>query len=125
MKKTTLGTTTATFEYDAFGRTSSIRTEEGDNYLVTELEYDEYDRETLRRFDMKGDIQTLKQDYDVCDRIVEKTLMAGEQEDGWGRDTWLSTSAPGSHPPTLATLGAEAPSFTTSPARGDEKEDHV
>ncbi|MGE8465532.1 MAG: hypothetical protein ACN6QE_05265, partial [Pseudomonas putida] len=82
LKKTTLGTTTATFEYDAFGRTSSIRTEEGDNYLVTQLEYDEYDRETLRRFDMKGDIQTLKQDYDVCDRIVEKTLMAGEQEDG-------------------------------------------
>ncbi|MEG0635752.1 MAG: sugar-binding protein [Pseudomonas sp.] len=82
LKKTTLGTTTATFEYDAFGRTSSIRTEEGDNYLVTELEYDEYDRETLRRFDMKGDIQTLKQDYDVCDRIVEKTLMAGEQKGG-------------------------------------------
>ncbi|MET3679124.1 MULTISPECIES: sugar-binding protein [unclassified Pseudomonas] len=82
LQKTTLGTTVAMFEYDKLGRTSKIETRDGDNYLITWLEYDEFDRETLRRFDMPSEIQTLKQDYDVCDRIELKALKLGEQETG-------------------------------------------
>lgn len=82
LEETTLGSTVANFKYDKLGRTSQIETRDGDNYLITQLEYDEFDRETLRRFDMKGDIQTLTQHYDECDRIDVKTLKAGEPETG-------------------------------------------
>ena len=76
--QTTLGSTVAMFAYDTLGRTSEIATRDGDNFLITQLEYDDFDRETLRRFDMKGEIQTLTQRYDECDRIVVKTLWPGE-----------------------------------------------
>lgn len=81
LQKTTLGSTVATFEYDKLGRTSKIETRDGDNYLITQLEYDEFDRERCRRFDMKGEIQTLTQEYDECDRIELKTLWSGEADD--------------------------------------------
>lgn len=81
LQKTTLGSTVAMFEYDKLGRTSKIETRDGDNYLITQLEYDEFDRERRRRFDMKGEIQTLTQEYDECDRIELKTLWSGEPDD--------------------------------------------
>ncbi|WP_144171744.1 RHS repeat domain-containing protein [Pseudomonas sp. Kh13] len=81
LQQTTLGSTVAMFEYDKLGRTAKIETRDGDNYLITQLAYDEFDREWLRRFDMKGEIQTLTQDYDECDRIELKTLWSGEPDD--------------------------------------------
>ncbi|WGV19279.1 RHS repeat protein [Pseudomonas putida] len=81
LQMTSLGSTVALFEYDKLGRTSKIETRDGENYLITALEYDEFDRERLRRFDMKGEVQTLIQGYDECDRIAVKTLWPGEPEE--------------------------------------------
>jgi len=104
LQKTTLGSTVALFDYDVLGRTSRIETRDGDNFLVTQLEYDEFDRETLRRFDMKGEIQTLTQRYDECDRIVVKTLWPGapEQDDLRSADVYADRVRGKLHQPAVS-----------------------
>ena len=77
---TALGTVSSAFSYDALGRMSKIETVDEAtrpaNSLVTELEYDEFDREVLRRFIFADDSsQELRQDYNVIDGIVRKELI--------------------------------------------------
>lgn len=82
---TSLDTVASTFEYDELGRTRRIFTETRDEdgslrSLATELEYDDFERETLRRFDFGDSVQTLCQTYDAVDAIRVKTLSQAEQE---------------------------------------------
>lgn len=82
---TSLGSVASTFEYDGLGRTRRILTETRDEggsarYLATELGYDDFERETLRRFDFGDSIQELSQTYDAVDAIKVKTLVQGERE---------------------------------------------
>jgi YD repeat-containing protein len=75
---TSLGTTSSRFEYDDLGRTRCFTTVEGDEVtgqrLTTELEYDDFEREKLRRFIFTDAIQELEQAYSVVDAIERKTL---------------------------------------------------
>ncbi|WP_050577278.1 RHS repeat protein [Pseudomonas cremoricolorata] len=82
--QTALGTVASTFEYDELGRTRRIFTEtcDGDGSrrsLETTLEYDEFERETLRRFDFTDCVQTLSQTYDAVDAMETKTLCEGDR----------------------------------------------
>lgn len=72
---TALGTTRSTFAYDDAGELARIETRDGEQMLVTELEYDEFGREQVRRF-LLGDgiTQTLAQSYDEVDRLTQRTL---------------------------------------------------
>lgn len=77
---TKLGAISSTFTYDALGRMCRIETlDKGaarTNSLVTELEYDDFEREVLRRFIFAdGSRQELRQDYNVIDGIVRKELI--------------------------------------------------
>jgi len=78
LAETWLAEVKATFEYDALGRTRSIRTEADGRVLLTELEYDDFERECLRRFTTQDSLQELKQDYDEADAITRKTLTDGD-----------------------------------------------
>ncbi|MGB5955210.1 RHS repeat domain-containing protein [Pseudomonas sp.] len=72
---TTLGSTTADFTYDAFGRTHTITTKDGNQQLVTTLKYDEFDREISRTFDFGDSLtQSLTQVYNDIDNLVQRTL---------------------------------------------------
>ncbi|MNN29760.1 hypothetical protein D3C81_1433770 [compost metagenome] len=48
--------------------------------LRTELFYDDFDREILRRFDFGDTVQTLAQTYNAVDGIISKTLKEGDTE---------------------------------------------
>lgn len=79
LEQTSLGTLTSTFTYDSLGRNRSIMTQARDadgsvRSLQTTLEYDEFERETSRRFDFDDAQQVLAQAYDALDAIVSKTL---------------------------------------------------
>lgn len=65
-----------TFTYDRLGRTQSFDTVDvtTGNQLITLLEYDEFDRETLRTFDFGDTLQTLEQGYDEFDCLEYRTL---------------------------------------------------
>jgi YD repeat-containing protein len=77
---TSLGTTTSTFAYNDLAQLKSILTIDGSQQLKTDLEYDDFGREILRRFDLGNQvIQTLEQTYDEVDRLVQRTLMQGVQ----------------------------------------------
>ncbi|MFF7707799.1 hypothetical protein [Pseudomonas sp. NPDC007930] len=79
---TTLGMLACTLSYDALGRVHSVATHdraEGSN-LTTELAYDAYGREISRVFRYDSGTDQLTQAYDEMDRIVRKTLRAGEGE---------------------------------------------
>ncbi|MFJ4397680.1 RHS repeat domain-containing protein [Pseudomonas sp. NPDC089396] len=78
LHRTWLAEVSATFQYDDLGRTSSILTEADGQWLLTELEYDDFEREILRRFITEDSLQVLEQDYDEADAIISKTLSDGE-----------------------------------------------
>ncbi|CAM3964340.1 YD repeat-containing protein [Pseudomonas reidholzensis] len=77
LKRTTLGSLSSDFTYDGFGRTASYTTRDGDQSLKTSLEYDEFEREILRTFDLGGTQQTLAQVYNDVDGLTLKTLREG------------------------------------------------
>ena len=76
LAQTQLGTTASVFTYDSLGRTASITTTDsaGGQRVGITLQYDEFDRETLRRFDLNGVIQELTQAYNDVDGLVQRTL---------------------------------------------------
>lgn len=79
LKKTVLGTTASAFTYDSLNRTATIHTGDsasGQSVGIT-LQYDEFDRETLRRFDLNGLRQELSQVYNDVDGLKQRTLMEG------------------------------------------------
>ncbi|MDO7912669.1 sugar-binding protein [Pseudomonas sp. 22-AL-CL-001] len=78
LHETRLGELSASFHYDTLGRQIKVCTQEGAQYLTTTLAYDEFDRETLRTFDINGTVQTLAQAYDVRDALVSRTLAEGQ-----------------------------------------------
>ncbi|WP_369990428.1 RHS repeat domain-containing protein [Pseudomonas xanthosomatis] len=66
----------ADFSYDLLSRLQSTTTQdlESGRQLITSLEYDEFDRETLRTFDFGDTVQTLEQGYDQFDCLEYRTL---------------------------------------------------
>lgn len=66
----------ATFLYDELGRQQSITTLDlvDNQALTTTLDYDEFDRETLRTFEFADTVQTLEQGYDEFDCLEYRTL---------------------------------------------------
>ncbi|WP_349976521.1 sugar-binding protein [Pseudomonas sp. WHRI 8519] len=80
LASTTLGTLSSTFEYDPLGRLEVYETRDGEQYLKTTLEYDEFGREIHRTFDMGEHEQTLSQEYYPTDQLRDKYLLAGETE---------------------------------------------
>ncbi|MHC8314485.1 RHS repeat domain-containing protein [Pseudomonas sp. LB3P31] len=77
--KTQLGTTASTFTYDALGRTATIDTQDSQSgqSVGIVLQYDEFDREVLRSFDLNGVEQTLSQVYNDVDGLKQRTLKEG------------------------------------------------
>ena len=76
---TQLGTTSSTFTYDLLGRPETITTSDtgsGQSVGVT-LDYDEFDRETLREFDLDGVKQQMTQKYNDVDGLALRTLKEG------------------------------------------------
>ncbi|ATP49151.1 RHS repeat protein [Pseudomonas sp. ITEM 17296] len=77
----------ASFTYDDLGRMESTTTQDvtTGQQLTTRLEYDEFDRETLRTFDFGDILQTLEQGYDEFDclthRILKERLKDADEED--------------------------------------------
>lgn len=70
-----------TLEYDSLGRDSKVTTvdTQADTSLSTALSYDVYGREIKRCFTFsESQTETLEQEYDELDRIVLKTLKAGD-----------------------------------------------
>ncbi|MBF8781712.1 RHS repeat protein, partial [Pseudomonas fulva] len=74
LENTTLGSTRSDFSYDALGSLERIETQDGEQKLTTELEYDELGRETLRRFIHSDTTQELAQTYNAIDQLTRKTL---------------------------------------------------
>jgi RHS repeat-associated protein len=74
LERTQLGTTASTFTYDSLGRTASITTIDGGQEVGITLQYDEFDRETLRRFNLNGVIQEMTQVYNDVDGLAQRTL---------------------------------------------------
>ncbi|MBO9549831.1 RHS repeat domain-containing protein [Pseudomonas sp.] len=71
------------FAYDEFGRTKRFTTRDvrSASQLVTALEYDGFDRETVRSFDFGGDtLQILTQCYDQFDCIQQRVLLECDRE---------------------------------------------
>lgn len=66
----------ASFTYDDLGRMASTTTQDvtTGQQLTTRLEYDEFDRETLRTFDFGDILQTLEQGYDEFDCLTHRIL---------------------------------------------------
>lgn len=66
----------ATFLYDDLGRLQSTTTVDlvGNQALTTTLDYDAFDRETLRTFEFADTVQTLEQGYDEFDCLEYRTL---------------------------------------------------
>ncbi len=80
LKTTTLGSTSSIFEYDALGRTERYETRDGDQTLLTELEYDHQGRESVRRFTFSdGSVQVLEQEYSVLDQMSSRVLKVGDE----------------------------------------------
>jgi RHS repeat-associated protein len=79
LEHTQLGTTTSTFTYDSLGRTATIRTSDSASVqsVGITLTYDEFDRETLREFDLNGVKQQLSQVYNDVDGLDQRTLEEG------------------------------------------------
>lgn len=79
LEHTELGDTASTFTYDSLGRTATIVTHDkaGAQTVGITLEYDEFDRETLRSFDLNGVKQTLSQVYNDVDNLSRRTLKEG------------------------------------------------
>jgi RHS repeat-associated protein len=76
LEATQLGNTRSTFAYDALGQLKTIETIDGPQALKIDLEYDDFGREVLRKFDLGNQIkQTLSQTYDEVDRLTQRTLM--------------------------------------------------
>jgi RHS repeat-associated protein len=79
LMSTRLGTTAATFAYNAQGQTERIATTDGAQSLTTTLTYDDQGREILREFDFGGGrIQRLSQVYNEGDLLVQRTLTEGD-----------------------------------------------
>ncbi|SCW94838.1 RHS repeat-associated core domain-containing protein [Pseudomonas sp. NFACC05-1] len=84
LERTSLGTTSSAFTYDALGRVATITTQDivdgaPARTLGISLEYDEFHREIKRTFDLDGVIQVLDQVYDEFDCLVRRTLTEGPQ----------------------------------------------
>jgi RHS repeat-associated protein len=79
LEHTQLGTTSSTFTYDSLGRTASITTRDtaGGQSVGITLGYDEFDRETLREFDLNGVKQQLTQVYNDVDGLTQRALKEG------------------------------------------------
>ncbi|WP_460141445.1 RHS repeat domain-containing protein [Pseudomonas sp. S2_E01] len=79
LEHTELGTTTAQFTYDSFGRDETIVTRDSasNQRVGMTLDYDEFDRETLRTFDLDGTLQTMHQQYNDVDGLAQRTLAEG------------------------------------------------
>ncbi|USS57412.1 RHS repeat domain-containing protein [Pseudomonas kermanshahensis] len=78
LSSTELGTTKAEFDYDELGRMTSYVTTDGSQRLGTFLGYDDFDRETERRFELQNEVQLLVQAYDAADALTERHLMTGD-----------------------------------------------
>lgn len=77
---TTLGATRSTFTYDELGQLKGIETLDGSQRLKVDLEYDDFGREILRKFDLGNQIrQTLSQTYDEVDRLTLRELKQGTE----------------------------------------------
>lgn len=77
---TELGTTRSTFTYDDWSQLKEITTVDGVQRLKIHLDYDDFGREVLRRFDLGGGVvQDLIQVYDEVDRLTRRTLMQGTE----------------------------------------------
>ena len=80
LSHTELGSTRTEFEYDELGRMKSYVTTDGAQRLGTFLTYDEFDRETERRFELQDEIQVLSQVYDGTDALTERHLTTADGE---------------------------------------------
>ncbi|GAB7529469.1 RHS repeat-associated core domain-containing protein [Pseudomonas sp. 3A(2025)] len=78
---TQLGSLRSVFTYDPFGRTATITTTDtaGGQSLGITLEYDDFDRETLRVFDLDGVEQRMVQHWNAADELVQRTLTEGAE----------------------------------------------
>jgi YD repeat-containing protein len=76
---TDLGTTSSKFNYDELGRTKQIATSDKDQQVTITLDYDKFDREITRTFDLGGVKQELTQMYNEVDALVQRTLKQGEE----------------------------------------------
>jgi YD repeat-containing protein len=80
LSNTRLGSTTSAFTFDELGRPYTVLTSDsvsGQSLTVT-LGYDEFGRETERKFEFGTTTQTLTQKYDDVDCLTERTLVQGE-----------------------------------------------
>ncbi|MCH7420324.1 RHS repeat domain-containing protein, partial [Pseudomonas mosselii] len=69
------------FTYYELGQLKSHTTHDRETgqSLVTELKYDEFDRETERKFTAGSMVQTLVQEYDDVDALKKRTLSEGRE----------------------------------------------
>ncbi|WP_274643654.1 RHS repeat-associated core domain-containing protein [Pseudomonas serbica] len=75
---TQLGSTRSTFVYNELGQLQTIETIDGQQRLKIDLEYDDFGREVLRKFDLGNQIfQRLSQAYDEVDRLTRRVLTQG------------------------------------------------
>ncbi|KPA90697.1 RHS repeat-associated core domain [Pseudomonas asplenii] len=84
LEQTSLGSTLSRFHYDELGNVRLIETEDesapGQKRRVSiALEYDEFNREIERHFDLDGVRQTLTQRYDDVDALLTRTLAEGSE----------------------------------------------
>lgn len=102
---TQLGTTRSVFKYDELGRTQQIITSDGAQQVTITLEYDTFDREIKRTFDLGGVVQEMTQEYNEVDAMVQRTLKEGtielrKEEYGYDPRGRLTTyRCSGSQPP--------------------------
>ncbi|WP_341520418.1 RHS repeat-associated core domain-containing protein [Pseudomonas sp. G.S.17] len=78
LEGTDLGALISTLSYDALGRLKEINTREGDRSLATTLHYDALGREIRREFDLNGISQSLEQEYNSVDAVIQRTLKEGD-----------------------------------------------
>lgn len=81
VESTQLGTTRSQFSYNELGLTSQIHTHDsaGDQSIITDIEYDDFDREIQRTFTLNGIEQQLTQVYNAADLLEQRTLKEGDE----------------------------------------------
>jgi YD repeat-containing protein len=78
LSNTRLESTTSAFTYDELGRPHTVLTSDSGQSLKVTLAYDEFGRETERKFEFGTTTQTLTQQYDDVDCLTERKLVQGE-----------------------------------------------
>lgn len=81
LESTQLGTTRSQFSYNELGLTSQIHTHDsaGNQSIITDIEYDDFDREIRRTFNLNGVEQQLTQVYNAADLLEQRTLKEGDE----------------------------------------------